>query len=391
MRIHIGLLGAAKKIAAAALSGFLLLTVFPQAHAALGDGSMVEITAEQARTYSPNNRSNRPNPAFYPLPKGTKDRITGGRVSFRTGGVTHYFYNLASGVRVSADDIREIPRQNLRNEISRLRMSRRGSFIYVTLSMSDRVSYKVTNRSETENTIQFHFANTVSTPGNQRFDSGIFSRTVWDGSTLTLHFAKDNAFWGYTAYYEGDNLILKFRQNPGSIENARIAIEVGHGGKDRGAPGRNPELHETDINRLIARDLARELRERGATVALVGGNDTGPNQRRDRVEAWGADLLISIHCNSAVNRNAAGTEVYFFTAFNHSLAANLSRGVSRALETGNRGAKRGFFNITTSTQMRSVMVESGFMSNQGEYAKLIQRGYQRRIARSIADGIERDF
>jgi len=299
---------------------------------------------------------------------------------------------LASGLRVSADDVKRIPSGSLRNEINSLRVSREGRFTYVTLKMTNQVSYRVTNRSESERTISFNFQNTSSAPGNQKFDSGMFSQATWDKGTLKLHFRRGNAFWGYEAVYQSNNtLVLKFRHNPGSMERARIAIDAGHGGRDRGAPGRNPDFHEVDINRRVAQDLARELKDRGATVIIIGGNSSSPNRRRERAENWNADILVSIHTNSAPNKNAAGTETYFFNGFNRGLATGVSRNVSRALATNNRGAKNNHFNITLSTQMRSILVETGFMSNQNEYAKLIKRSNQRAIAKSIADALEASF
>jgi len=374
------------------ISAALLTGIVPQASASIRDGATIQVIAEQAMTYPTTTRTNVPHPRYYPLPKGTKDTVVGNRISYTRRGETFHYYNLASGVRINADDIEAIAPATLENEIGGMRISREGNFTYVTLRMSEQVSYKVVNQAgSAERKISFTFANTIAESGSRSYDTGMFERFSWHEDTLTLYIRESNAFWGYEAYYEGRNLVFKFRHNPGSIEHARIAIDAGHGGRDRGAPGRNPEFHEAEINRLIAQELAKELTNRGATVTVIKGENRDGHWRRERAETWNADLLISIHCNSAQNRNATGTEVYFFHGFNGNTASRIARETSRSLESNNRGAKVSYYNITLSSQMRSVLIETGFMSNQEEYRKLIQRRYQQAIAKGIADAVERSF
>jgi N-acetylmuramoyl-L-alanine amidase len=170
---------------------------------------------------------------------------------------------------------------------------------------------------------------------------------------------------------------------------ARIVIDPGHGGRDRGAEGFRHDLPESVINWQMAHILAEELRLRGATVLVL---DTRPGMElRERVrqaERFNADFFISIHNNASRNANARGTEIYFFTPFSHVMALTAARNVSGALNTPNRGARRARFAVTMSPQHISILVEAGFMTNRAEYEQLINPHYQREIARGLAGAID---
>lgn len=368
--------------------------LFPvEAAEAITAGSTVQITADQAITYSSRTKTNVPKASYYPLPKGTRDSVVGKRISYKKDGKTYYYYNLRSGVRVAAEDIKAVsaPAPS-NNRITGLDIRRSRQYTYVTIDTEQKVAYWVTNQAASANCISLAFRNTVSTPASKSFSSGIFSKAKWDGNELTLHFAKSNAFWGYKGYYnENGSLVLRFQNNPGKLDNARIVVDAGHGGKDNGALGCNANLHEKDINLLIAQELVEELEERGATVLLLESTGKDPQARKEMAEKLEADYFISIHCNSSTNKKATGTEVYYFHAFNKGLAASIAKNVSASLGTTNRGAKGSYYHVTLSSQMRSVLVETGFISNKTECSKLVQEEYQKKIASAIADSLERGY
>ena len=165
-------------------------------------------------------------------------------------------------------------------------------------------------------------------------------------------------------------------------------VDPGHGGNDPGTLGFYPGRDEADINLSVAQELVSELKRRGATVLMVDQGTTMAS-RLAAARAFNPQILVSLHCNSsATNSSARGTEVYYFYPFQQTLAATLSSQISNALGTNNRGAKDGLYYMTRESQFACVLAEMGFVSNESEYTRLINSGYQAEIADAIASGLE---
>ena len=261
-------------------------------------------------------------------------------------------------------------------------------FTYLTFTANERLTFTF---GYTRTTVSIrvnrasYFPDTVSVGANP-----LFTSARWLGNTLTLTLTSRDGFVGYHGFYDADgNMVIRFRNPPSSMSVARIVIDPGHGGRDRGAEGFRRDLPESVLNQQISSLLAAELRQRGATVLVL---DTAQGMElRERVrqaELFNADFFISIHKNASRSASARGTEVFFFTPFSHIMAATASRNISGRLGTTNRGAKRARFAVTMSPQFISVLVESGFMTNRAEYEKLINPHYQREIALGLANAVD---
>lgn len=348
----------------------------------------VEIKADQAATYLPATKNRIPSPSMYPLPKGAVDYTNGKVVSFTSDGVKYKHLILSSGYRVDVNDVKKVDSGPKNNSISGLATSNKSGYTYITLRTKQKVTYSV---SYTGREFIIKFDNTTSVPNASTLSSNpMFSKVAWSGGNkLTLTLAKTGGFMGYKGYYDGDNLVFRFNNPPSSIKNAKIYIDAGHGASDTGAIGKNPTVYEKDINAAIAKQLAAELESRGATVKLYSQSQAirGP-ARVLEAEKWGADLIVSVHCNTSTNKAAKGTEAYYFYPFAKQLAANASLNASKQFGSANRGAKSGIFHITLSSQVPGVLVETAFMTNTDDYAKLLKASYHRKLAIGIANGVE---
>lgn len=352
--------------------------------AKIEDGVPVVVVAEQAMTYPATTLDNIPQADVYPLPKGAMDYAVGEEIVYKDVSYTV----LASGLRVKSSDIASSSDYASQNTISGMSVDVKDGFTYITLKTAQKVSY---NFGYANNAVTIRMNNTTAVPeGMDLTQNPIFSGASWDGSTLSLQLIKSGGFMGYKGYYdESGNLVFRFNNPPTSISGARIVIDPGHGGKDTGALGFLAEYPEKVINSAIADALANELQSRGATVLLLdtsSGMDLAT--RTAKAEAFNADILISVHNNSASSSSAQGTEIYYFNPFSKALATSAASNVSGQLGTNNRGAKQSYYTITLSSQYASVLVEGGFLSNKDEYEKLIKEKYQVRIATGIADSIE---
>ncbi len=213
----------------------------------------------------------------------------------------------------------------------------------------------------------------------------------------------------------------------------KIVIDAGHGGKDQGAVG-TYGVEEKTIVLSIAKKLQQKLDEMGIQTVMTRDDDrylTLPER------AWvannsGADLFVSIHANSAPDRNVAGMEIYYVSEevddqerasqmvvdystnaeANPDLPNKISQDptlwdmintenrqesilLARAINTSlkryppikNRGIKGAEFFVLKWTDKPAVLIETGFVTNREEVRQLANPAYQDRLAGLIAEGI----
>ena len=96
----------------------------------------------------------------------------------------------------------------------------------------------------------------------------------------------------------------------------RIVIDPGHAGRnvDPGAVNQSTGLQEADVALFVSKLVETQLLAAGHTVKLTRteweqAETDDLDYRTSLSNDWGADLFVSIHCNSAVSPNAAGYEV----------------------------------------------------------------------------------
>ena len=214
-----------------------------------------------------------------------------------------------------------------------------------------------------------------------------------------------------------------------------LMLDPGHGGHDPGAIGLTG-THEKDVTLDIARRMAEALSARpGITVKLTRDEDVFlPLEDRVKIgRDAGADMFMSVHADSAPNREARGLSVYTLSekasdAFSKSLAdreneADLMGGVDlppadkettailfdlAARRTRNTAlhAKAGFvqamghgwhlldspmraanFVVLRAPDVPSMLVETGFLSNPKDEAVLRLPTERDKIARLMAKSV----
>ena len=213
-----------------------------------------------------------------------------------------------------------------------------------------------------------------------------------------------------------------------------IVIDAGHGGKDLGAKGHRG-LREKDVNLAIALRLKDVLKSRYKyRVILTRKNDIFiPLPGRGKIaNDSNADVFISVHANAASRRGAHGIETYYLgsghneeakataarengklvksvkddqtqeilasmistTKINKSsrLASSIQSQLYQSMRKKysgikNLGVKEGPFFVLHDTNMASILVEVGFVTNLREESRLKQSSYLDRLASSIAKGI----
>ncbi len=373
------------------------------ARALPSDGRPVIVTADLAETFPGNVASAYSDPNCFPIPKGSLDYAVGSEIKYSVndrGKVkTYSFFKLASGLRVLTDDISSVSEKYapVGNKISGVTVKADERHTKVIIATKQAVSYK-TNYSSNKITFTFNYTDSAPQGVHPLSKNPLFRSLSFKGSTMTLEMINDGIFFGYTAYYENGNLVLRFNNPPpangSSLEGTKVVIDPGHGAEDTGALGYLSSHPEKVINWQIAGYLEQELKDRGATVYKLptANHNYSLKERVNMAEAYDPHIFMSVHNNSLpYSSNVSGTEAYYFNPFSYAFAQYTAQNVAQALGTSNRGGRFGYYYVTRSMQYPGILIEGGYMSNPTEYNKLVTPEYQRRMASAIANSVSSYF
>ncbi len=166
-----------------------------------------------------------------------------------------------------------------------------------------------------------------------------------------------------------------------------------HPGIDSGAVNTHYGVQEAYIVRNIGALVEQYLEAAGVETELLqsdnlAGESPAYPEVCSRANKSDADLFVSIHCNSAENKAARGTEtlIYTFGGQAESAAMAIQEQLVNSLGTIDRGVKeRPGLIVLSHTDMPAVLVETAFISNEADVQILMYE--QDTIARAIARGI----
>jgi len=209
-------------------------------------------------------------------------------------------------------------------------------------------------------------------------------------------------------------------------------VDPGHGGRDTGAIGPHG-VREKDVALSIAKVLAARLRALGFAVVLTRKDDryVSLDERTRIANETRADLFVSVHCNAARRRKLAGVETWTLNVASDRYAARLAsfenadadrtlsdlrliladlatranatdaRELAQSVQSSlarnlraragrveDHGVKQALFYVLLGTRMPAILVETGFISNPSEEARLRSRRYQAGTAEAIARGVK---
>lgn len=207
-----------------------------------------------------------------------------------------------------------------------------------------------------------------------------------------------------------------------------IVIDPGHGGKDPGAIYNN--VKEKDIILDIAKEL-RDFLKKDPSLTIYMTRETDvfiPLEERTAIaNKYKADIFISVHANAAKNTAAAGVETYVFNVTNDRaalevaalennattkatsdlgdilkdilkyskledsllLAGAVQKNVVKTAGSKSKslGVKQAPFYVLLGARMPSILIETGFISNREEAARLKNASYRKQVAKGIHEGM----
>jgi N-acetylmuramoyl-L-alanine amidase len=212
----------------------------------------------------------------------------------------------------------------------------------------------------------------------------------------------------------------------------RVVLDPGHGGHDPGAAGPSG-LKEKDVTLDIAHRAAPLLaRELGVSTLLTRDGDVfvALDERTARANAFGADILISIHCNASEDGSGHGVMTFVLDESPDSMAARvaarenaastqagseLAAALSQFLDRGtlarsehfagllqrstiaslgrrypdvpDLGVRRAGFYVLAGAAMPAVLFESSFISNSRGEVRLNTAEYREKLADGIVNAV----
>jgi N-acetylmuramoyl-L-alanine amidase len=236
---------------------------------------------------------------------------------------------------------------------------------------------------------------------------------------------------------------IKLTPVPNGKRDIVIVIDAGHGGEDPGASG-SAGQKEKNLVLAIAKELQRQINaEKGYRAELTRTGDYFiPLRKRTEIaRAKGADLFVSIHADAAPSRAAFGASVFALSdrgatsetarwladsenrsdliggagavslddkdrmlagvlldlSMTASLSSSLNVGqkvltnIGRVTSLHKQRVEQAGFMVLKSPDIPSILVETGFISNNAEAAKLNAAPHQQALARSITSGVKQFF
>ena len=235
-------------------------------------------------------------------------------------------------------------------------------------------------------------------------------------------------------------LLLPTVQGPKRADAPLVVIDAGHGGHDPGSSSSDGQEQEKDVALRIAKAIRDELLDGGKVrVALTRSDDRFLvlQERREIARQLRADLFISVHCDSAPNQTARGASIYTLseTSSDRVAAALAARenksdvinGIDLSRETSDVSsilidlAQRETLNTSSAfaavlqrelspliglkstfhkyaglmvlkaPDVPSVLLETGYISNDDDLALLTSEDYRHKIAIGVRRAVEAHF
>lgn len=234
--------------------------------------------------------------------------------------------------------------------------------------------------------------------------------------------------------------VIKTQAQPSPQKRKKIVVlDPGHGGKDPGAIGRSFKTYEKNITLSMGQELKRQLEAKGFKVYMTRSTDIFiPLRKRVAIaRSYHADLFISLHADSTLNRKAQGLSIYTLSEnasdkeaealaerenkadiidgmdFSDnspeindvliSLSQNDSRNKSskfagyvvnemkQRVTLVSNAHKFAGFAVLKAPDIPSVLVELGYLSNYSEEKFLRQPAYRKKLSEAITKAVMRYF
>ena len=198
------------------------------------------------------------------------------------------------------------------------------------------------------------------------------------------------------------NLTKQVTSEKISVRKNTVVIDAGHGGSDPGKVGAG-DILEKEVNLAIAKKVETLLKNEKIKVVmtreedrmLTGDTDSGSKAKdmKERVQIINKELpqiAVSIHQNSYQDASVHGAQVFYYSGSGEGeRAAGIMQNALLALDADNKRQPKAndTYYLLRRTQVPTIIVECGFLSNPEEAGNLCMEEYQEKVAQAICQGI----
>ncbi|MCY6370018.1 N-acetylmuramoyl-L-alanine amidase [Clostridium ganghwense] len=174
-----------------------------------------------------------------------------------------------------------------------------------------------------------------------------------------------------------------------------VALDAGRAGNDVGAEVGPSGVKGKDINLDVVLKAGKILENNGVKVIYTRKSDMVSWSSKDSISARSkivndgkADVLVSVHCNSA-GSTATGLETYYLKANSESkkLASYVQNELANKTSLPNRGIKESTYKTLSTVNATGVYVDLGFITNPTEEKIMNSEEFKKNSANAISSAV----
>nr|WP_199332005.1 N-acetylmuramoyl-L-alanine amidase [Anabaena lutea] len=333
-----------------------------------------------------------------PLPKGTRATVTG-----REGD----WLRLDYGGWINSKETKILPGavspQTIIRSVGYRQLAGATEIIFPL-----QVAVPVSVEQSDDRTFTLTLYNTTAQTDTIRLDDDpLISRLDWQqvapGQVKYTFNLKKLQQWGYRLKYDNTTLVLTLRHPPHlehrkrlPLSGIKIVLDPGHGGKESGSSG-PPGYLAKDVNLVLSKLLRDELVQRGAKVVMTREDDRDVSlvERQEIISYEEPAIALSIHYNFLADdskvEKTRGLVSFWYHPQAHSLAIFLHNYVVNKRLEPSYGLFWNNLALTRPSVAPAVLLEFRLMSNADEFEEIVNSQQQRKIAKTLADGVTEWF
>lgn len=192
----------------------------------------------------------------------------------------------------------------------------------------------------------------------------------------------------------------RVRQSGPKLAGKRVVIDPALGGTNKGmsVAGLFGPISEEEIIWDLATRIEGRMIATGVETIMSRPRqaDPSPKERAEIANAFGADLMISLHLDRYPNEKASGVATFYFGSEQGSssmtgelLSGFVQREIAARTELVNCGNHGRTWDLLRMTRMPAIEIIAGYLSNPGDVAILTDPKQRDAIAEAIIVAVKR--
>ena len=189
------------------------------------------------------------------------------------------------------------------------------------------------------------------------------------------------------------------RRSGHSLAGRIVVLDPGHGGDEPGATAHG--LTEAEVTLDLARRIEGRLSAIGVTVVFTRSAHTSPDElaRAEVANDAGADILLSLHCDSTDHSAASGVATFFYgrdhfgawSAVGEHLADLIQREVVARTGLADCRSHARSWTILQHSAMPCVRLEAGYLTHGADAARLADPVFRDTLAEAVVVALQRMY